>query len=123
MGLKSGEARASPASPLPTVLIVTIQSTFGNSITYVLFPRSSYPFLHLALSSRFLLTAFIIQMHALPNTTLEFINNSASEFGGAIAVDNFKGGNDITLILNNMCFIQYNIGSEYEYDPNKWNVS
>ena len=102
---------------------MTIQSTSGNPITYILFPRSSYPFLHLALSSYFLLTAFIIQMHALPNTTLEFINNSASEFGGAVAVDNFKGGNDITLILNNMCFIQYNIGSEYEYDPNKWNVS
>ena len=63
------------------------------------------------------------QMHALPNTTLEFVNNSASDFGGAIGVDNFRGGNDTTLILNNMCFIQYNIGSKYEYEPNNWNVS
>lgn len=62
-------------------------------------------------------------MHTLPNTTLEFVNNSASDFGGAIAVDNFRGGNDTTLLKSNTCFIQYNIGSEDEYKPNKWNVS
>ena len=62
-------------------------------------------------------------MHTLPNTILEFVNNSALDFGGAIAIDNVRGENDITLILNNMCFIQYNIGGEFEYDPNNWNVS
>ena len=62
-------------------------------------------------------------MHILPNTTLEFVNNSAASFGGAIGVDNFRGGNDATLILTDTCFIQYNIGREYEYDPTKWNVS
>ena len=62
-------------------------------------------------------------MHILPNTTLEFVNNSASGFGGAIGVDNFRNGNDATLILTDMCFIQYNIGSKYEYEPTQWNVS
>jgi len=62
-------------------------------------------------------------MNILPNTTLEFINNSASDFGGGLAVDNFQSGNDTTSILNNFCFIQYNIGREYEYEPNNWNVS
>ena len=54
---------------------------------------------------------------------LEFVNNSALGFGGAIGVDNFRGGNDTTQILNNMCFIQYNIGGEYEYDVSHWKVS
>ena len=62
-------------------------------------------------------------MHILPNTTLKFANNSATDFGGGLAVDNFLGGNDTTLILNNFCFIQYNIGGMYEYEPNEWNVS
>ena len=62
-------------------------------------------------------------MHILPNTTLEFINNSASEVGGGLAVDNFLGVNDTTLILNNFCFIQYDIGGIYEYKPDNWNVS
>ena len=62
-------------------------------------------------------------MHILPNTTLEFINNSASDFGGGFAADNFLGGNGATLVVNNLCFIQYNIGSIYEYTPEKWNVS
>ena len=62
-------------------------------------------------------------MHILPNTTLEFMNNSASDFGGGLAVDNFLGVNDTTLILNNFCFIQYNIGGRYEHIPDKWNVS
>ena len=66
---------------------------------------------------------FVLQMHILPNTTLEFVNNSASGFGGAVAVDNFRGVNDTTLVLNNMCFIQYNIGSKDEYEPSNWNVS
>ena len=62
-------------------------------------------------------------MHTLPSTTLEFVNNSALGFGGAIGIDNARGGYDTTLILNNMCFIQYNIGGEYEYESNNWNVS
>ena len=62
-------------------------------------------------------------MHVLPNSTLEFVDNSASSFGGAVGVDDFRGGSDVTSILTNMCFIQYNIGREYEYDPSKWNVS
>ena len=62
-------------------------------------------------------------MHILPNTTLEFINNSASDFGGGLATDNFLGENDTTLNLNNFCFIQYDIGGTYEYKPDNWNVS
>lgn len=62
-------------------------------------------------------------MHILPNTILEFVNNSASDFGGGLAVDNFLGGNDTTLVLNNYCFIQYNIGGQYEYEQSNWNVS
>ena len=62
-------------------------------------------------------------MHILPNTALTFINNSATDFGGGLAVDSFLDRNDTTLILNNFCFIQYNIGGMYEYEPNKWNVS
>ena len=62
-------------------------------------------------------------MHILPNTTLEFVNNSASRFGGGFAADNFLGGNGATLVVNNLCFIQYSIGGVYEYTPDKWNVS
>ena len=62
-------------------------------------------------------------MHILPNTTLEFINNSATDFGGGIAVNNFFGENDTTLVLNNFCFIQYDIGGTYEYKPDNWSVS
>ena len=61
-------------------------------------------------------------MHILPNTTLIFIDNSATDFGGGFAVDNFIGGDDTTVVLNNFCFIQYNIGGTHEYEPDKWNV-
>ena len=62
-------------------------------------------------------------MQVLPNTSLKFIGNSAAEFGGAFAVENYRAGNDTTLVLNHLCFIQYNIGSEHEYEPNNWKVS
>ena len=59
----------------------------------------------------------------LPNTQLKFVNNSASQFGGAIAAQNFGGNNDVTLVLNNFCFIQYNIGGKHEYEPDNWKAS
>ena len=31
-------------------------------------------------------------------------------------------GSDVTVILSNFCFIQYNIGGENEYDPKHWMV-
>ena len=62
-------------------------------------------------------------MHLLPSTTLKFVSNNASQFGGAIAAQNFGGSNDVTLVLNNFCFIQYNIGGEHEYEPDYWKVS
>ena len=62
------------------------------------------------------------QMHVLPDTELMFVNNTASQFGGAIAAENFRGGNDTALILNNFCFIQYDIGGEHEYKPDNWKV-
>ena len=62
-------------------------------------------------------------MQVFPNTTLMFARNNATEFGGAFAVENYIAKNDSTLILNNLCFIQYNIGSEDEYKPDKWKVS
>jgi len=62
-------------------------------------------------------------MHILPNTTLEFINNSASDFGGGLAVDNYQAGDDPTVILNNFCFIQYNVGGKHEHEPSNWDVS
>lgn len=62
-------------------------------------------------------------MHVLPNTSLMFVRNSASVFGGAFAVDNLRIANDTTLILNNLCFIQYNIGGEHEYELSNWKVS
>jgi len=36
----------------------------------------------------------------------------------AIALNNFMGTNDVTLMLNNLCFIQYNIGNKDEHEPN-----
>jgi len=62
-------------------------------------------------------------MHVLPNTTINFINNTASQLGGAIAAGNFRAGNDVTLLLNYVCFIQYNIGGEHENEPDLWKVS
>ena len=62
-------------------------------------------------------------MHLLPNAKLKFVNNNASQFGGAIAAQNFGGNNDVTLILNHFCFIQYNIGGEDECDPDHWKVN
>ena len=57
-----------------------------------------------------------------PNATVKFCYNTASQFGGAIAVENYRAANDTTLVLLNNCFIQYNIGSTEEYDPYKWTV-
>ena len=62
-------------------------------------------------------------MHVHPNTSLMFVGNSALVFGGAFAVENFRVVNDTTLILNNLCFIQYNIGGEHEHEPSNWKVS
>ena len=61
-------------------------------------------------------------MQVLPNTSLIFTSNNAAEFGGAFAVENYRARNDITLTLNNLCFIQYNIGGEHEYEPVNWKV-
>lgn len=52
-----------------------------------------------------------------------FVGNSALVFGGAFAVENFRVVNDTTLILNDLCFIQYNIGGEHEHEPSNWKVS
>ena len=62
-------------------------------------------------------------MQVLPNTSFTFTRNTASEFGGAFGVENFRAGNDTTLVLNNLCFIQYNIGGEHEHEPDEWKVS
>jgi len=62
-------------------------------------------------------------MHLLPGAKLMFTHNTASQLGGAIAIENFRGGNHTTLILNNNCFIQYNIGCKNEHQPSRWNVS
>jgi len=62
-------------------------------------------------------------MHLLPGAMLTFVDNTASQLGGGIAAENFIGGNHTTLILNNNCFIQYNIGGKYEHQPSNWNVS
>ena len=66
---------------------------------------------------------FFQQMHVLPDTIITFVNNTASRVGGGISTGNFRAGNDITLILNNACFIQYNIGGEHENQPDLWTVS
>ena len=65
----------------------------------------------------------MLQMHVLPNATITFINNTATLLGGGIAVENFKAGNDIKLVLNNFCFVQYNIGGKHEIEPDLWEVS
>ena len=93
-----------------------------NTVNFCLHAFSTW-FLDCGISIIVINRLFVLQMHILPNTTLEFVNNSASGFGGAVAVDNFRGVNDTTLVLNNMCFIQYNIGSKDEYEPSNWNVS
>ena len=64
-----------------------------------------------------------MQVQLFPNTRMTFVNNSASQFGGAIAVQNYRDANDITLILNNNCFVQYNIGCENDNNPFEWTVS
>ncbi|XP_065897673.1 uncharacterized protein [Dysidea avara] len=60
-------------------------------------------------------------MHVLPATKFTFNNNSALQFGGAVGVENVRGSDD-TVVLTNFCFIQYNIGSENEYNPQEWKV-
>ena len=57
-----------------------------------------------------------------PNTTVTFSYNTASQFGGAIAIENYRAANDTTLVLLNNCFIQYNIGSTEESNPYTWTV-
>jgi len=56
-------------------------------------------------------------------TRVTFVNNSASQFGGAMAVQNYRDAIDTTLILNNHCFIQYSIGCDNKNNPFKWTVS
>ena len=58
----------------------------------------------------------------LPDATITFSDNTASQFGGAVAVENYRSANDTTLVLLNNCFIQYNIGGTEEYDLSKWTV-
>ena len=51
-----------------------------------------------------------------------FANNSAQRLGGAIGVDNVRVEEDLALILNYNCFLQYNIGNEDEFYPSNWKV-
>ena len=61
-------------------------------------------------------------MHLLPGAKLIFGNNSASQFGGAIGVKNTRSMNEVSVTLNDFCFIQYNIGGDDEHQPEKWKV-
>ena len=61
-------------------------------------------------------------MHLLPGATLIFGNNSASRLGGAIGVENIRSKNEVSVSLNDFCFIQYNIGGENERKPEHWEV-
>ena len=46
-----------------------------------------------------------------------FSGNSARRFGGAIGIDNVRVEEDLALILNYNCFLQYNVGGEDEHCP------
>ena len=63
-----------------------------------------------------------VQVQLFPNTNIVFKDNSAQRLGGAIGVDNIRVEEDISLILNYNCFLQYNIGREDELCPSKWKV-
>ena len=77
----------------------------------------------LAIAIMLVYANFFMQVQIFPSTRVTFVNNSASQFGGAMAVQNYRDANDTTLILNNHCFIQYNIGCDNENNPFKWTVS
>ena len=51
-----------------------------------------------------------------------FSGNSAQRFGGAIGIDNVRVEEDLALILNYNCFLQYNVGGEDEHCPSNWKV-
>lgn len=51
-----------------------------------------------------------------------FTGNSAQRLGGGIGVDNVRVEEDLAVILNYNCFIQYNIGKDEEVCPSKWKV-
>ena len=53
---------------------------------------------------------------------MNFSYNNAS-LGGALAVDNTRVEDDLPLILNYNCFLQYNIGKEDEQCPSQWKVT
>jgi len=52
---------------------------------------------------------------------MNFDHNNASLFGGAVGVDNIRE-DDLALLLNYNCFLQYNIGKDGEHCPSHWNV-
>ena len=62
------------------------------------------------------------QVQLFPSTNMIFTNNSAQRLGGAIGVDNVRVEEDLALILNYNCFLQYNIGNEDEFYPSNWKV-
>ena len=64
-----------------------------------------------------------IQVQLFPNTNITFKDNSAQRLGGAIGVDNIRVEEDLALILNFNCFLQYNVGKEDEFYPSRWKVS
>ena len=51
-----------------------------------------------------------------------FESNRAQRLGGAIGVDNVRVEEDLALILNYNCFLQYNIGNDDEFYPSNWKV-
>ena len=53
---------------------------------------------------------------------MTFINNNAAYLGGALAVDNVRVEDDLALILNYNCFLQYNVGNDGEQCPSQWKV-
>ena len=63
-----------------------------------------------------------VQVQLFPGTNMIFTNNSAQRLGGAIGVDNVRVEEDLALILNYNCFLQYNIGNEDEFYPSNWKV-
>ena len=63
-----------------------------------------------------------VQVQLFPNTNMVFKDNNAQRLGGAIGVDNIRVEEDISLLLNYDCFLQYNIGREDELCPSKWKV-
>lgn len=103
------------------MLFANNKATFGGGITMddrclVSYMYSMYQHFFL-----FHFFSFFLQLEVGPNVNMTFINNTASESGGAIYVE-FPPIRFVIEIFNRLCFFQYHDDNAQDQPPQCWEV-